>query len=108
MIRVGVDGVSRGDLNAGIMAGASMLSLRPLHLSARERSEGLLLWLLSWLGDNTVVPSESDSPRPHTNGGTYLWAPAPNAAWLGESIQKRPTSVHVVVIPCLFTSSWRK
>jgi len=55
MIRVGVDGVSRGgNLNAGVMAGAHMLLFVPLHLSAFDRSEGLLSWLLSWLGENTL------------------------------------------------------
>jgi hypothetical protein len=114
MIQVGVDGVSRGDLNnAGVMAGVNMLSFVPLHLSAFDRSEELLSWLLSWTGNNTVVLGESDWPRPHANRGTYVWAPAPAAAgaaleWLGESIHKRPTSVHVVVIPRLFTSTWRK
>ena len=113
MIRVGVDGVSRGSLNAGVMAGANMLSFVPLHLSAFERSEALLPWLLSWSGESTVVLGESDWSRPHMNGGTYVWAPAPAAAGaalelLGESIHKRPTSVHVVLIPRLFTSSWRE
>ena len=113
MIQVGVDGVSRGDLNAGVLAGANMPSFVPLHLSAVDRSEELLSWLLSWTGNNTVVLGKSDWPRPHSNCGTYVWAAAPAAAgaaleWLGESIHKRPTSVHVVVIPRLFTLTWRK
>ena len=49
MIKVGVNGVSLGDLNAGVMAGANMLSFVPLHLSAVDCLEGLLpCWLLSW------------------------------------------------------------
>jgi hypothetical protein len=39
IIQVSVDGVSRGDLNAGVMAGANTLSFVPLHLSAVDRSE---------------------------------------------------------------------
>ena len=114
MIKVGVDGVSRGDLNAGVMAGANMLSfVLLLHLSAVDRSEGLLTWLLSWTGDNTIVLGESDWPRPHTNRGTYVGAPASAAAgavleWLGKSIRQRLTSVYAVVIPRLFTSTWQK
>jgi hypothetical protein len=80
MIRVGVDGVSRGDLNANVLAGAYMLSFVPLHLSALERSEGLLPWSLSWTGENTFVLGEADWPRPHMNGGTYLWA---RGRWCG-------------------------
>ena len=34
MIMTGIDGVSRGDMNAGVMAGADMLSFVPLNLSA--------------------------------------------------------------------------
>jgi hypothetical protein len=90
-----------------------MLSFVPLHLSAFDCLEGLFSWLLSWLGENTVVLGQSDWPRPHMNGGTYVWASAPAAAgasleWLRESIHKRPTTVHVVVIPCFFTLSLRK
>jgi hypothetical protein len=36
-IRQGSDGLSRGDLLTGVMAGQSMLSFVPLHLSATER-----------------------------------------------------------------------
>jgi len=105
--------VSGGDLNAGVMAGANMLYFVPLHFSAVDRSEELLHWLLSWTGVDTAVLEESDWPRPHANRGTYVWTPAPAAAgsvleWLRESIHKRPTSVHVVVIPRLFTLSWQK
>jgi len=49
MIAQGTDGLSRGDLDTGVMRGTSMLSFVPLHLSAMERSEGLLVWLHSWL-----------------------------------------------------------
>jgi len=72
MIKVGVNGVSLGDLNAGVMAGANMLSFVPLHLSAVDCLDGLLRWLLRWTGDNTVVLGESDWPRPHTNCWTYV------------------------------------
>jgi hypothetical protein len=39
--------------------------------------------------------------------------PPPAAAaaaieWLGQSIHKRPDSVHIMVVPRLMTSSWRK
>jgi hypothetical protein len=70
MITVGVDGVSRGDLNAGVMAGANMLLIVPLDLSTVEPSEELLSWLLSWTGENTVVLGEPDWTRPrHANSG---------------------------------------
>jgi len=37
MIMTGIHGVSRGDMNAGVMAGADMLSFVPLNLSAMHR-----------------------------------------------------------------------
>jgi len=84
---------------------------RPEIVSARPRGRTPLRKTLVF--DDTAVLEESDWRRPHVNSGTYVWAPAPAAAgsaleWLGESIHKRLTSVHVVVIPRLFTSSWRK
>jgi hypothetical protein len=48
MIWQGMDGLSRGDRNAGVMAGASMLSFVPLHLSALDRSEEILPWVKLW------------------------------------------------------------
>jgi len=82
------------------------------HFSAVDSLEKLLHWLLSWTGVDTAVFEESDQPRPHVSRGTYVLAPASAAAgsaleWLGESIHKQPTSVHVVVILHLFTCSWQ-
>jgi len=50
------DGVSRGDMNAGVMAGADMLSFVPLNVSsfvslnvsALKQSPTLTKWLLGW------------------------------------------------------------
>ena len=113
MIESGVDGLSRGDLNAGIMSGQSIHSLIPLHLSACERSPGLIPWTKSWAGEELEVLSPNDWPRIHKEKGTYLWTPPPAAAdaaldWMGESIHKRSSSVHIVLIPRLMTFRWRK
>lgn len=113
MIQSGVDGVSRGDMNAGMMAGQPVYSFIPLHLSALERSDRLLDWITSWTTADVKNLTASLWPAVHTNGGTYLWTPAPAAAdaaleWLGELIHKRSGSVHVVVVPRLMTCRWRK
>ena len=113
MILTGIDGVSRGGMNAGVMAGADMLSYVPLHLSLLQRSLSLRGWLKEWIGDGGLFLEASDWPRKHLNHGTYVWSPPPAAApaaldGLGESIHKRPTSVHVVVVPRLLTALWRK
>jgi hypothetical protein len=52
MIMTGIDGVSRGDMNFGVMAGADMLSFVPLNVSALKRSPVLKKWLLGWVGND--------------------------------------------------------
>lgn len=113
MIESGVDGISRGDLNAGMMAGQSIYSFIPLHLSAIDRSADLMEWIRGWAGEESELMTPDRWPEGHEGGRTYIWAPPPAAAdavadWLGESIHKRSNSVHVVVVPRLMTSRWRK
>jgi hypothetical protein len=89
MIWTGVDGLSCGDRNAGVMAGGSM------------RSASLLPWIESWAapprrkGKLMKLLSPTKWCDPHLSGGTYVWLPPPAAAaaaieWLGQSIHKRP------------------
>jgi hypothetical protein len=99
MIWSGVDGLSRGGQNAGVMAGDSMLSLVPLPQSANERSPKLLPWIHSWAtptrskGKPVIVLLPTGWCDSHLEGGTYVWLPPPAAAattleWLGQSIHK--------------------
>lgn len=113
MIECGVDAISRGSKNTGIMAGASIHSFIPLHESALDRSKTLLDWILDWGGSDVESFTPSHWPIVHRDGGSYLWSPPPAAAdaaleWLGESIHKRSSSIHIVVVPRLMTSRWRK
>jgi hypothetical protein len=80
MIWSGVDGLSRGDHNAGVMAGDPMLSFVPLAQDAKERSPGLVAWVDSWANPSkhkTKMTMKSLSPtewcNPHPSGGTSLW-----------------------------------
>jgi hypothetical protein len=118
MIWSGVDGLSRGDHNAGVMAGDDMLSFVPLSQNAAERSPQLLPWIKSW-ADSRRKKSEvkiltpTEWCDPHPNEGTYIWLPPPAAAsaaveWLGQSIHKRSSSVHIVLVPRWMTGIWRK
>jgi hypothetical protein len=118
MIWQGSDGLSRGDENAGVMSGEEMMSFVPLHLRAVDRSDELLNWVWSWCGDKegrrkvSLLQAE-DWASPHKDGGVFVWSPPPAAAetaleWLGQSIHKRPDNTHVVLIPRLMTSWWRK
>jgi hypothetical protein len=116
MIWIGVDGLSRGDHNAGVMAGDAMLSFVPLAQSTAERSPGVLPWVRSWAapkdaskGVKVLAPTEWCEPHP--SGRTYVWLPPPAAAgatieWLGQSIHKRPDYVHIVLVPRLMTALW--
>jgi hypothetical protein len=118
MIWQGSDGLSRGDENAGVMSGEEMMSFVPLHLRAVDRSDELLDWIWSWCGDKdgkrkVSLLQPEDWASPHKDGGVFVWSPPPAAAetaleWLGQSIHKRPYNTHVVLIPRLMTSWWRK
>jgi hypothetical protein len=131
MIAEGGDGVSRGSLNEGVMAGEDMLSFIPLHLSAIERSSTLLGWIRSWTGSNLEVLSPADwfqkghdirgwkkaegepFQRPVIKAGGYGWFPPPAAADVAlEQLRiariKRQDSTHVFVCPRLFCPMWRK
>jgi hypothetical protein len=132
MISQGTDGLSRGDLGAGVMVGESMLSFVPLHLSAVSRSQSLLAWIQSSAPDPAIEPLsvedwfycshglESGSRNadgmwiPHLSSKQwYLWAPPPAVAAitlqeLGVSRHKRPHLGHLFVCPRLFTHKWRK
>ena len=45
MISQGTDGLLRGCLIEGVMAGTPMLDFKPLHLSALDRQPTLLQWI---------------------------------------------------------------
>jgi len=49
MIVQGTDGLSRGDLNEGVMKGDQLSSFIPLHLSAIERQDQLKEWIKSFV-----------------------------------------------------------
>jgi hypothetical protein len=94
------------------MAGADMLSFVPLNLSPLHRSPTLTRWLQGWVGNGVEFLEPLQWPRVHEFHGTYVWLPPPAAVsaaleWLGESVHKRPTSVHAIVINRLLTALWR-
>lgn len=125
MIWQGTDGLSRGDKNAGVMAGESMLSFVPLHLSAFDREDTLKDWIQSWScvsddciseGRNRTVArflDPSDWPISLKGRNTYIWCPPPAAAdvaaeYMARSIHVRSSSIHIFVCPRLMTSRWRR
>ena len=119
MIWQGTDGLSRGDRNAGVMAGDSMLSFVPLHLSAMDRSPVLLEWCTSWgaFENEKILPMKileiKDWYIPLVDTSTYVWLPPPAIAdvageLMAQAIHKRPTSTHIFICPRLMSARWMR
>jgi hypothetical protein len=134
MIAQGTDGLSRGNLDMGVMEGTPMLSFVPLHLGALDRSPSLLSWIRTWstgfalcslqpLDWHTVGHGVTGfytnldgvlMPECQLDSGVILvWSPPPTAAdyaleELSLSRHKRPHIRHIFVCPRLFTHTWRK
>ena len=113
-----------------------MLKFVPLHLTALDRSKNLKKWIIDWmtpsLEEKESIEFLDESGWfwrghdlssghinadgiwiPHFKSGIFIWTPAPAAAQfaveqLREARNKRTDSLHVVVIPRLFTSIWRR
>jgi hypothetical protein len=133
MIAKGGDGVSRGLLNEGVMAGDDILSFIPLHLTAIERLPDLLDWLRSWTGlrGRLEFLSHQDwfepghdirgwtHPRdggllasPILGKGVFCWSPPAAAEVALEQLRmariKHQDSSHVFIVPRLLTPKWLK
>jgi len=136
MISQGTDGLSRGDFSEGVMCGANMLSFVPIHLTALSRSDSLKGWIVDlitpslkhseqiefldeaeWFHRGHDLKggklSEEGIWMPEFKPGIFVWCPAPASAQvaveqLREARNKRTDSLHVFVLPRLFTSLWRR
>jgi hypothetical protein len=128
----GSDGLSRGNLNVGVMAGKRMIDFVPIHLTAFERSASLMPWLDLFIGDSAEILEPKDWFRrghdldesgweinsdgmklPKVRKGTYIWAPQPCAAEtaieeLRRARHKRQISKHLFIVPRLMAPTWRK
>jgi len=111
----GTDDLSRGQLSSGVLGGGDMLTYIPLHLTAVERSPAVKTWVESWLPGSTtalwMTPFQWYCGRGYP--GSCVWAPPPGAAdaaleQLAASIHKRPLGSHIVLLPRLWTSRWRR
>jgi hypothetical protein len=114
MISEGTDGLSRGDLSAGVMLGTNILTYVPLHQDALARDPSLVAWVQSWYPDHH--PNWLSPDAWYDQGQTCnhcIWTPPPAAAdaaleLLARSKHKRPYHQHIMLIPRLLTSHWRK
>jgi hypothetical protein len=115
MIMQGADGLSRGNLDNGVMVGRHMLEYVPIHLSALERSTLLKEWLDGWVGEDTLFFDEEDWFH-KAHGADYssaVWTPCPALAdvaleQLNEVRHTQPSKFHVVVVPMVMTYAWRR
>jgi len=128
MIAQGTNGVSRGNLAEGVMAGKPMASFLPFHLLALDRSPRLVPWVQSWLGEACEVLDpegwyewghDHDGGLLNCNGiwmpklwlGIFVWAPPPAAAdaameELRKARHKRQKLTHVIIVPRLMSPKW--
>jgi hypothetical protein len=135
MIAQGTDGLSRGSLLEGVVAGSSMLSFIDLALPAIHRSPKVVDFVRSWaepvLGEvkvlaphewfvegHGIIGGEKDAhgiwiPSHAVNGRAYLWSPAPVIADVAleeclKAVHKRTDAYHIFVIPRLFSPRWMR
>ena len=132
MIEQGSDGLSRGNLAEGVMRGRQMKDFVPINKDAFQQSPSLKPWLENWteqkgnfldatgwfttgqeLQDNLKEVNSEGVQIPSTQPGTFIWSPPPVAAGIAleelrRSRHKSTESTHVVVIPRLFSTEWRK
>ena len=132
MIAQGSDGLSRGNLSEGVMRGAGMKGFIPINKTAFDRSSSLRKWLDQWTQSECTFLEPDDwfttgqevvedawefnsegRKCPVTKPGTFVWSPPPVAGGIAleelrRSRHKSERSTHVVVIPRLFTTEWRK
>ena len=133
----GTDGLSRGNLNVGVMAGKSMLDFVPIHKTALKRSSRLETWLQSWIGTKAefLEPEQlftqghdHNADRWETNldfedgckmefpairQGIMVWTPSPCTAdvvveELRKARHKCQISQDLFVVPRLMSPLWRK
>ena len=130
MIAWGVDGISRGQMNEGVMAGQPMLAFIPLHKTPIQMSDSLMGWVKSWLGPKTewltpmdwfttahdirgwTMPTEANKlSLPILRPGHFVWSPPAGAAdaaleELRKIRHKRQKSTHVFLCHRLLTPRW--
>ncbi|KAL7568333.1 hypothetical protein ACA910_018466 [Epithemia clementina (nom. ined.)] len=111
MISQGTDGLSRGDLTSGVLAGMNMLDFVPLNQTVEERHPGFASFWMESMND-TFPACHLDPPGWFNEAfkpGNYVWTPPPAAALeavdqMCESRQIRPDGAHLFACPALMTN----
>ena len=132
MIKLGVDGLWRGNMGEGAMKDPDIfLKDVPLNLGLHQRSPEMMRWLCEVFEvaqDNVLKPDDWFEKGHNVVGwerrgvsawyqkikaSTFLWTPAPAVVqYAVEQLRKawhwHQASMHVVAIPRSFTLLWRK
>jgi hypothetical protein len=116
MIASGIDGLSRGDKLEGVTRGEPMSEFVPIHLDPLARSPSLKPWIESWWDSDYGTlkwMKPDDWFNDSMTDGNYLWNVLPAAAQVAieqlcTHVHGRPHSYHIVLLPRLCTSLWRK
>jgi hypothetical protein len=97
-----------------VMRGENILSFLPLHLSATDRNPRIVAWVEGWYDQEGSTWLSAEQWYKEGQCQTRcIWCPPPAAAdvaieLLAKAKHKRPTNEHVVLVPRVMTSRWRK
>jgi hypothetical protein len=133
MVAQGTDGLSRGMMCEGVMAGRDMLDYVDIASSATARHPAITDYLRAVTGIDQLTPLSIDDwfgvghgivggtrdkhcmwlPSHAPNGQVYWWDPPPVVAdiALEEAMtarHKRSDAVHIFTIPRLFSPAWSR
>lgn len=133
MVAQGTDGLSRGMMCEGVLAGRDMLDYIDIAKSSSSRHPPLVEFIRAWTGDSDLKPLREEEwfveghgiiggkrdshdiwiPTHAPNGRLYWWDPPPVLAEvaLEEALKarhKRSDTYHIFSIPRLFTPSWTR
>ena len=126
MITQGTDGLSRGSLKSSALSSRTIKEYAPLHLTAIQRSPTLKQWIKSWAGSDPLFLEPRHwfveghdlryvglTRNLEIESGTYIWTPPPAVAdvaieQLRCAVLKRQQSLHILIVPKLFFSLWRR
>jgi hypothetical protein len=115
MITSGVDALSHGNYNAGIILGIDVRQFLPMNLSAWDVAGNILEdWCKSWMGIDYAPPLTPKGWFEYGHlPGVHIWTPPLAAALIAlkellRSWHKQPSLVtHVVLIPqLLWDEEW--
>ena len=114
MKQQGTDGLSRGDQGKGVMQGIPMQVFIPLHLTPTQRNPRLKQWVNELVnGWNFEWLKTFEWFEEYHKPGNFIWDVPPalgDVAYelIDKARMKRPMTMHLILIPRLFTGLWRR